>query len=573
MALSEILGFKKRVHVGVAVSANNTLELVYVDKGMKCVTRYASGEVRYNSAIREIIDYEEFTHTLMSLFDEAGLDPQECSVTLSIPSVSFGITSTENDSDQAYIIDNLQTELEDLYIFKRNEPILSYDYVPSPISKSTKNIAYAAAQGKVIMTLIGIFDKLGVELERIDNSYVSLLRGLRYCDKFASVLAPEVKTAVLIIGANSFSSLIVSGDAIIECNESPLAVKSYSSEEIYSIVSKYATDALEQNSPDAMILISETDDINTQLLTEKIEFTGDIECVNKSAGEDEEFIEYSELDIDSESSMISNLSLEAVGAGVSVSDEYLGSINFLPGDRISKNLIEVGPYEVEWFRFLILVLVIALLAGALLGGLLYFIFSSRAEDSRAVNVANTKEIKLKEDSIKQKGKNSSQHEILPVVQQTLANNEFIYNMYSALSAEIPENMYIRKFVSDNKGGLGVIGESRTSEAVESFVNKLKDKNTNLMVSRLSVNSTSDQYCRIPNGFSFTIKTASVDIDLEDNVQGVRDTLRGMTNNMNTILPDGTSRPLPYDQTVPVPQPLNSLPSGNNSMSPPPPPVI
>ena len=120
--LLEQIGFKKRTHVGISLSANNFVELVCIDKNTKSVVKYASGNIKYNNAIREIIDYDEFTEVLEGLFEEAGLEPSECAVTLNIPNVHFGITTMDNESEEPFIVENLQSEIEDLYIFKRNEP-------------------------------------------------------------------------------------------------------------------------------------------------------------------------------------------------------------------------------------------------------------------------------------------------------------------------------------------------------------------------------------------------------------------------------------------------------------------
>ena len=70
--LLENLGFKKRIHVGISLSANNFIELVCVDKNTKSVVNYSSSNIKYNSAIREIIDFDEFNEVLQDLFEDAG---------------------------------------------------------------------------------------------------------------------------------------------------------------------------------------------------------------------------------------------------------------------------------------------------------------------------------------------------------------------------------------------------------------------------------------------------------------------------------------------------------------------
>ena len=85
--LVENLGFKKKTHIGISLSANNFIELVCIDDKTKSVVKYSSGNIKYNNAIREIIDYDEFAEVLEGLFDEAGLDPAQCAVTLNLPNV------------------------------------------------------------------------------------------------------------------------------------------------------------------------------------------------------------------------------------------------------------------------------------------------------------------------------------------------------------------------------------------------------------------------------------------------------------------------------------------------------
>ena len=218
------LGFRKRVHVGISISVNNVVELMYVDKKNKGVSRYATGNIKYNSAIREIIDMEEFSDVIQNLFQMADLEPSECAVTLSLPNVCFGITPLENSTEQAYIIENLQAELEDLYIFKRNEPIISYSILNGASPHLPKNIVYSAIQGKVVAKILEIFDHLGIEIEKIDTSYASLIRTLKYSDRFSKFVMPEEKTALILITANSCCSFILKGGNVISFKEQPLAV-------------------------------------------------------------------------------------------------------------------------------------------------------------------------------------------------------------------------------------------------------------------------------------------------------------------------------------------------------------
>ena len=70
-------------------------------------------------------------------------------------------------------------------------------------------------------------------------------------------------------------------------------------------------------------------------------------------------------------------------------------------------------------------------------------------------------------------------------------------------------------MTNSEGGIGILGEAETSESVQDFVKSLREKEGDLMLSKLSVNSTSDLVpSKIPNGFTFEIKTSSSNISLD-----------------------------------------------------------
>ena len=222
--LLEQLGFRKRTHVGISLSANNFIELVCVDKITKTVSKYVSGNVKYNNAIREIMDYEEFTEVVENLFSEAGLLPSECSVTLNLPNVHFGLTQFESTYEAPFIIENLQMEIEDLYIFKRNEPSISYSILSSASTRNQQTVAYSAMQTNVIGRIIEIFDALQIELVRIDSSYSSLIKAIQYTDRFSKYFENEEKTLVVLITQSSCNTFSFIGKKLYDYTEEPIAV-------------------------------------------------------------------------------------------------------------------------------------------------------------------------------------------------------------------------------------------------------------------------------------------------------------------------------------------------------------
>ena len=555
--LVENLGFKKKTHVGVSLSANNFIELVCVDDKSKSVVKYASGNIKYNNAIREIIDYDEFTEVLEGLFDEAGLDPSQCAVSLNLPNVHFGITAMDNESEEPFVIENLQSEIEDLYIFKRNEPEIRYQKFDNKKGRSQKNVVFSAMQTKVIVKLIEIFESLNCDLVRIDTSYSSLLKAIQYCDRFNKYVGRDEKTSVLLITPNSCCNFYLEGNIIFDLFEEPLAVKSFSTEEVYSTISKIATNTISKNSPQTLLIISETDEVNSELLASRLEFAGEIDCINKSVNANDNFIDIAETgDIDS--NMISYMTIEAVGAGVSNFDDYPLDLNFLPDEKISKNIVGVGGYEVGLERLAIVVLIIALLLGVIIG----FAIKSTLENATSSISEDTegsrKQVKVFKERIDKTAKRKNKN-VFPVLKQIVENNTSVVSTYIALSTEIPETVYIKKFVANGDGGIGIIGEAKTSEEVTAFLKGLKEHKQDLSLIKLSVNTEHDAVPgKIKDGFTFEIKTTDHEVYmLDDNFE--------------------VGTPMQMQQNVAPASPTNSRNSRsarknnrNNSMTPPPP---
>ncbi len=544
----EKLGFKKRTHIGISISANNFIELVYLDKATKSVVKYASGNIKYNNAIKEIMDFEELTEVLSTLFEEAGLEPGECAVTLTIPNVHFDITSFDSESDKSLIRENLQADIEDLYIFKRNEPYIQYSIVEHPTTHS-KMIVYSAIQVKVLNKLMEIFDTLGADIVRIESSYSSLLKSIQFVDKFHNFVQKEQTTSILLITASNCSTFFLNSGILVDYMDEPLAIKSFSPEEVYMTISKIAENAISKNKSDNFLIISETDDVNAELLSQRVKYEGTMEFLNKSVNSSDPFIDVSSGDTDIDPNIISYLTLEAVGAAAADYETYPLDLNFLPAERINANIVQVGPYEVDFYRFMGVVLLGALLIAALIGFIIVLILSQLINSNDEKKSGYQSEIKVFKETIERDQK-STQKDILPKLTEVLDNNKKLLEVYTALSTDIPESIYIKRFVVGMNGGVAILGEAKSSESVENFVKSLREKNPNLTLAKLSVNTKYDPVpAKIPNGFTFEIKTQGKEIPLIDNSFQVRGFPSSSTYN---VAPGGS---MPGNPMMPPPSPI------------------
>ncbi|MCD7880050.1 MAG: hypothetical protein LUG16_08985, partial [Candidatus Gastranaerophilales bacterium] len=481
--LLSAVGFRIRKHVGISISASGFIELVYVDKKSKKVLAYAAGNIKYNSAIREIIDYDEFAEVVQDLFNEAGLDPRECTVTLNIPNVHFGIEDIEDSASEQYLIEDIQTNLEDLYIFKRNEPVISKCVMERVMGRSNRSVIYGAVQQKASDEIVRRFDTIiEAELVRIDTSYSSMLKAIQFCDRFEQYVRKGQRTQIILVSSNSCCSFYLEGNILVSLKEEILAVKSYSSDEVYSAISKIATESINNNKPTKLLIISETDEVNSELVARGIPFDGGVDYLNKNLNASDQFIDISPNSSSIDENMISYLTIEAVGAAVSDYDDYPLNINFIQGDKALPKMVEVGEYEIEILRFAVFVVFVAILAGALVGFLSGFVMT-QIKNSQKDTIKSLETQKNDIFKRKEKAEGNQTENIFPVLTRIVDNNKNVIEVYAALGECTPESIYINKFVANEKGGIGIQGEAKTSESVQEFIKGLKVKNDDLMVTK------------------------------------------------------------------------------------------
>lgn len=527
----EQLGFKKKTHVGISLSPNNFIELVCIDKGSRSISKYASGNIKYNNAIREIIDYDEFTEVLEGLFSDVGLNPEDCAVTINLPNVHFGITEMENDYEESAVLDNVQADVEELYVFKRNEPIISHAKFDSKSGRGKKTLVFSAIQAKVVVKLLEIFENLQCEVVRIDTSYSSLLKAIQFCDHFNRYVQKEERTAILLVTPNSCVTFYLEGTTICDIFEEPLAVKSFSTEEVYSTITKIADATISKNQPQTLLVISETDEVNAELLASRINFEGEKDYINKSVNANEEFISVSGYGSDIDQNMISYLTIEAVGAAAADYDDYPLEINFLPPDRIKANNVEVGGYEVDMTRLLATIVIVAIVLGGISGYVAQTILNNQTTNISDEASAKKRKVEVFKKRIKE-NENASGKNIFPVLKQIIDTNTNVLNVYNSLSLDIPETMYIKKLVTNSAGGIGIIGEAKTSEEITAFAKELKEKKPDLSLTKISINTENDAVpAKIKDGFTFEIKTENTDVylyDEENSLQVVQQQIQNAT---------------------------------------------
>jgi len=143
------------------------------------------------------------------------------------------------------------------------------------------------------------------------------------------------------------------------------------------------------------------------------------------------------------------------------------------------------------------------------------------------------------------------------LKKLIDNNTFSVNTFYALSTEIPDSVYIKKFVANNDGGIGIIGEAQTSEDVTLFLKGLQESKPDLSLIKISLNTPNDpKPSKIKNGVTFEIKTEHVDIDLYNDE--ITSSTENVMQNQN------------MQQPVTRQESRREVARRNNAMTPPPP---
>ena len=158
---------KKMINVGVAVNLDGDMEVAIVDEEARKVTDYRTVHIDYNYQTKEIADYTLFAASLRQLlFDEMKLNSKNINLVITIPSIHFTtveIPEGVSPSDDTTIKTILSSHAQDLYLFKRHEPVNAYQlYTNNP--KGPNTVIYSSIQSSAAESLSDVLvNDVGVE--------------------------------------------------------------------------------------------------------------------------------------------------------------------------------------------------------------------------------------------------------------------------------------------------------------------------------------------------------------------------------------------------------------------------
>jgi len=480
------LGSRAKKTVGISISTNNLIEMVCIDNIKHSILKYASREVKYNNAIKEIVDEQEFTAAVIDLFKELDLQPSLCNIILVLPNVhfAFGRVSLLIPDDQ--ISNTLLYEVEQLYLFKRYDPVIAWSSVDTNNNEEDRKLIYSAIQDNVLNNVRNVFRDIGANLIAVETSNSALLRGIFYSRIIDQELSSGADLNILSITSNTFSIYCMRGYKLVDYYEEPLAIKSFTNDEVYIAIASAADRALENYPTRNLLIISETDEVNSELLAEKLNFDGAVKYLDRNKYANNCF-----LPVDS--SVIQNcipyISLEVIGAASYFSENNAMKLNYISGDE-PDGVIVTLPFlgtEIE-----INITMIRILVGSITV-ILLIIMLIFALVLKGVQVRLEKQITTLTKEEQTLSKKLSENNLAPdaasiysISHEIYTNNKNEVALFEGVATEIPKQVWVEYIKFNADGEVYIKGKSVGSQNIYSFFKGLKRVNSNIYISKLEL---------------------------------------------------------------------------------------
>lgn len=483
-----ILSFLKpdnKIIVGVSVSPNVGLEMLTVEPVQRKVIKYAQRPLGYNSSAREIEDYAEFKTALGELFRELNIDPRNVNVVLNLPNVSFGHAHLPTILDNEGVDGALISKVEENYLFKKNTPVVSWVEVNVDNTSDKRYVLYTAMQEEVLGIINQIFDEMGATLIAVENTYSSLIKTLEFTHIADDFATSGSAWNILLVSQNSYSVFSLLDYSIIDYYEDPLAIKSFSNDEVYVAIAQAANSVLERFASDKLLVISESNDVNAEILSMQLKHPGDVKFLDANQYSK---VPLMDVDLNVLPHYIKAITPEAIGAAVYRSKDFKTRFNFLKKNEVKTvEMVEVFGHQVVKEQLYAAAAVIAVV----LAGLGWLVsnaigaFSATLETNK--NELVQRETTLQADLKKYRTSDNKQsiYSIAKKIDKTMLSEISYYN---AIGSAIPNKVWLTYFYVDSKGGSGMEGATTSVDDVYIFFRGVKSQvpDSDLVLSKLSV---------------------------------------------------------------------------------------
>lgn len=522
MDLNDILsqlglsGSKDVVYLSVTPSVG--LELILLDTTARTVKNYAYRPLEYNESLREIANIEEFKRDVEDLFSELKINLKS-NVILNLPMVLFGSKDLPLLLADDAVTEALTSEVEQSYIFKRFEPVVSWCDATASQTGDSRKLFYSALQKNVVDDIKNALAELGISLVGVEISLTSILKALAFTGLAEAQMKDNVSWNLMLINQNGYSICSMVGKNIVEYYEEPLAIKSFEGDEIYNAINASAQITLMSYPANYLYILSTTDMVSAELLSKRINFDGMINYYDNN-----DFKRDNPLPVSLEvlEDTAHKISLEAIGIAVGSAVSMPVKFNFLtkstesgvedPNEpfhvELGSHEFDISPNAARNISLLIsILLLIPVFAAYMIIPMIEKQKQTQLNDINSKLEQTNNEIKR----IQEEQNKLNDFDANAEIKKVLGFNRSKLMAYTALGESVPKNLWITYFTAKDDGKIDIKGDSENVEDIYTFFKNMKDSliNTKLRLHKLEMKSNSvDEAVTIdpdtPNDYEFEI---------------------------------------------------------------------
>ena len=535
------VGGKETVYLSVTPGVG--LELIQLDLQSRTVKNYSYRPLEYNESLREISDMNEFKNAVTELFEELKINLKS-NVVLNLPMVLLGSKELPLLLGDDAVQEALTSEVEQSYIFKRFEPVVSWCDSNNIQSGDSRKLFYSAVQKNVIEDIKNALNELGITLAGVEISLTSVLKALAFAGLAQDQMKDNVSWNLMLITPSGYSICSMIGKSIVDYYDEPLAIKSFEGDEIYNAINASAQITLMSYPASYLYIISETDMVSAELLSKRLQTESVINYLENNSFKKQDVIPVS---LEVLEDVAHKISLEAIGVATGNVTSLPVKFNFMVSGSGGESLqddpnepvhvvlgsheFDISPNAARNLAVLIAIILLLPFGGAFIGvPMIAQQKQAQLDDINSRLDQTNAEIKRIQDEQNK----ANDFDVNKEIEKVMSNNRAKLMGYTALGESVPKNLWLTYFAAKDDGKFDIKGESENVEEVYVFFKNMKDSliSTQLRLQKLQMKSDSvDDAVTIdvnaPSDYEFEITNMS-DTELKNLEKALADKIKKAT---------------------------------------------
>ena len=484
---------KKKDYVGVSISSKSILEVVQFDHETNEIIKYGQSDVQYDLVGRQISNISTLEMELLKLFEELKISIHT-PVVLSLPAVSLHHITLPSTLDKESVKLALVSEAEKNYVFKKNDPAVSWEQITLNEEAETQYLLYSTVKKEEVEKVEGVFINLGIPLVAVDASYSSLLRGLSVTGLIDEDIEEAKFWSILLITPNSFVIISLMGNKIIDISEDPLAIKSFNPEDIYTTIASYSMESISSRSPDHLIVISETDEVSAEMLSAFYDMDCKISFLEANNNNKKPIFQG---DVDFSDKRLKVTSLEAIGTTCWNKSKIPINFNFMSNDTaVSGQDIQLFGISITLTTQLLQYSIYGLMVLSVILMSIFYLIGSTLNGIKDTSITElSKAVTDKKTALQAYSVPTApvSTKIAPetLIREIYDKNAKILENINTLSSVIPEKLWIENFSIDAGMTVEIKGKALSVNDIIAYYQNLNRKGSFQNLKIASVKETSD----------------------------------------------------------------------------------